>query len=141
MAYATTVTLVASRTDTASVTEASGTAITGVDVYRKGTFTLVATAVSGTVALDVSIQCYVGGIWTDIARFAQVTGNAERVLWDVGGTLGTGTTTIEEASQTLDITVSTKRAGPWGTQLRARYVLVVTGSGSITWVVAGTIHS
>ena len=141
MAYASNVTLVASRTDTADVAEAAGTAITGVDLYRRGTFILSATAVSGTVTLDVTIQAYINGFWSDIARFAQVTANAERILWDVGGTLGTGTTTIEEATQALDITVSTKRAGPWGTQLRARYVVEITGTASITWTVVGVLHS
>src|SRR3990167_10833428 len=113
------VTLLSSATYTANVTAADGDSVTGIDVYRKGTFILSCTALSGSTTLDVAIQTYINGFWTDIARFAQVTATGTRVLWNVGGDLGTGTTTIEEAAQDLAITVSTKRAGPWGTRLRA----------------------
>ena len=139
MAYALDVTLVASRTDTANVTGSDGTALTGVDVYRRGTFILYVSALTGSTTLDVAIQAYINGYWTDIARFAQVTAAGTRVLWDVGGTLGTGTTTIEEAQQDLNITVSTKRAGPWGTQLRATWT--IASVTSITWTLVGTIQS
>lgn len=139
MAYATSVTLVAARTDTANVTASDGTAITGVDVYRRGTFILSTTALTGSTTLDVAIQAYINGYWTDIARFSQVTATGTKVLWDVGGTLGTGTTTIEEATQDLAITVSTKRAGPWGTQLRATWT--IASVTSITWTLVGVLHS
>lgn len=139
MAYALEVTLVASRTDTSSASGTDGTAVTGVDLYRRGTFILSVTALSGSTTLDVAIQAYINGFWTDIARFAQMTGTGTRVLWDVGGTLGTGTTTIEEATNDLAITVSTKRAGPWGTQLRATYTLASVTS--ITWSCVGVLQS
>ena len=139
MAYAQEITLVASRTDTAAVAATNGTAITALDLYRRGSFALVVTASSGTWTLAVAIQAYIFGYWTDIARFADVTANAERILWDVGGTVGTSST-IEEASQSLAITAGTKRAGPWGTQLRARYSVTFT-SGTLTWTVVGVVHS
>lgn len=139
MAYALSTTLVAARTDTTNVTASDGTAITGVDLYRRGTFVLNVSALTGSTTLDVAIQAYINGYWTDIARFAQVTAAATRILWDVGGTLGTGTTTIEEAQQDLAITVSTKRAGPWGTQLRATWT--IASVTSITWSLVAVLHS
>ena|SRR3990167_168599 len=140
MAFGQEITLLASRTDTATVAETAGTAITGMDQFRRGSFALVATAVSGTITIACSIQAYINGYWSDIARFADVTANAERILWDVGGTVNTSTT-IEEASQSLDITAGTKRAGPWGSQLRVRYTVTVTGSASATWTVVGAVQS
>ena len=130
--------MVASTTVTANATT-NGTAITGVDLYRRGTFILSVTALSGSTTLDVAIQAYINGYWTDIARFAQVTTISDRVLWDVGGTIGSGVTTVEEATQSLAITVSTKRCGPWGTQLRARYTTASTTS--ITFTVVGFLQS
>lgn len=132
------VTLVSSRTDTTNATRARGSEVTGVDVYRKGTFILTVTVNSGSPTLDVAIQGYINGTWTDLARFAQVTATATRVLWDVGGTVNTSTT-IEEATQDLAITVGTKRAGPWGSRLRATWT--TTALGSITWSLVGSIHS
>ena len=142
MAFSSEITLVASRTDTATVAATSGTTITGMDQFRRGSFALVATGGtgSGSVTIACSIQAYIFGYWSDIARFADVTANAERILWDVGGTVNTSTT-IEEASQSLAITAGTKRAGPWGTQLRARYSVTVTGTYSITWTVVGVVQS
>lgn len=138
MAYATEITLVSSRTDTSNVTGNDGSAVTGMDLYRRGSFILDVTAVSGGVTLDVAVQGYINGTWTDIARFAQVNSVSTRILWDVGGTVGTATT-IEEAVQDLAITVGTKRAGPWGTQLRATWT--IASAGSITWSLKGTVHS
>lgn len=142
MAFATEITLIASRTDTVTVSASSGTAVTSMDQFRRGTFALVATGAtgSGSVSIACSIQAYINGYWTDVARFADVTGNTERILWDVGGTVNTSTT-IEEASQSLAITAGSKRAGPWGTQLRARYSVTVTGTYSITWTVVGVVQS
>ena len=143
MAYADNITLVASNSVSASVSETAGTAVTGVDKYRRGNFVLATSSGtgSGSFTLDCAIQAYVNGYWSDVARFAQVTSGAtERILWDVGGTVGTSST-IEEATQSLDITVGTKRAGPLGTQLRARYTIVITGTYSFTWTVVGTMHS
>lgn len=137
MAYSTDVTLVASTTSTANVTASTGDSVT-VDTYRRGSFVLTATVNSGSPTLDVAIQAYIGSTWTDIARFAQVTATSTRFLWDVGGTVGTSST-IEEAQQTLGITVSTKRAGPWGTAIRAIYT--IASAGSITWSVKGTVQS
>ena len=67
-----------------------------------------------------------------------MTAVATRVIWDVGGTVGTSST-IEEATQSLAITVSTKRAGPWGTQIRARYT--TTLGTSITFSCVGILQS
>ena len=145
MAYALTGDLVASRTDTTSSTaETTTTAITSVDLYRQGTFVLAITAGSGTgsFTLDVAIQGYKAGYaWTDIARFSQMTATGTRFLHAVGSTVGTGSTTVEEAAQSLDITVGTVRPGPMGTQLRAIYTLVITGSYSVTWTVQYGLHS
>lgn len=138
MAYSTDISLVASRTDTANVTAADGTAIL-VDQYRRGSFILSVTAVSGGVTLDVAIQAFINGFWTDISRFTQVSTVSTRVQWDVGGTLGTGTTTIEEATQDLAITAANKRAGPWGTQIRATWT--IASAGSITWSCVGVVTS
>ena len=138
MAYSTDVTLLASATYTANVTASDGSSIS-VDTYRKGTFILSCTALSGSTTLDVAIQTYINGFWTDIARFAQITATGTRVLWNVGGDLGTGTTTIEEASQDLAITVSTKRAGSWGTHIRATYT--IASVTSITFSVVGVVSS
>ena len=138
MAYSTDVTLLSSATYTANVTAADGTS-TAVDTYRKGTFILNCSAVSGGATVDVAIQSYINGYWTDIARFAQVSTVTTRVLWNIGGDLGTGTTTIEEATQDLAITVSTKRAGPWGTHIRATYT--IAAAGSITFTVVGVVSS
>ena len=137
MAYTTNVSLVSSRTDTAAVTNTNGTAI-DCDLYRKGTFILDVTAVTGVVTLDLAIQTYINGFWSDIARFNQMTSVATRILWDVGGTINTSTT-IEEATQALAITVGTKRAGPWGTQIRARYTITI--GTSITWSCVGILQS
>ena len=136
MAYTTTVSLVASAAITTAATT-NGTAVS-CDVYRRGTFILDVTAVSGSVTLDLAIQTYINGYWSDIARFAQMTATGTRILWDVGGTVGTSST-IEEATQSLAITVSTKRAGPWGNQLRARYT--TTLGTSITFSCVGILQS
>ena len=137
MAYTTEVTLVASRTDTSNVTASDGSAIT-VDIYRRATCILSVTAISGGATLDVAIQTYVNGQWTDIARFAQATTVSSRVLWDIGGTVGTSST-IEEAIQDLAITVGTKRAGPWGPTIRATWT--IASAGSVTWSLTGSFQS
>lgn len=117
MAYTSEVTLVASSVVTATVTAATGTAVAS-DLFKRGTAILTVSLASGSFTLDCAIQTIINGVWTDIARFAQVTGNGSRVLWDIGdGQIAN--TNIEEVIQALAITVSTKRAGPWGTQIRA----------------------
>ena len=139
MAYALETTLVSSRTDTAAVTRSNGTAITGMDLYRRGTFMLNVSAASGTWTLNVAIQAYIGARWSDIARFAEMSATGQRWIWDVGGSVNNAAT-VEEAEQYLAITVSTKRAGPWGTQLRATWTITGTGQ-SITWELLGTVSS
>ncbi len=68
-----------------------------------------------------------------------MTASGQRVLWDVGGEVGTSTT-LEEAVQNLGIATQSKRGGPWGTQLQAVYT--VTGTGiSFTFQVKGTVYS
>lgn len=133
-------TFVASTTSTAAATDTAGTTISGFDYYRRGNVVLYVSAASGTWTLDVAIQTYVNGYWTDIARFAQMTATGTRHLWDIGGPTG-NSSTIEEAAQSLDITVGTKRAGPIGKQMRAIYTITVTGSASLTWTVVGTFMS
>ena len=136
MAYNTEVTLLESATYTATTSAADGSQV-AVDTYRRGTFVLDVTAVTGTLALDVAIQTYVNGTWSDIARFAQVTATGERWLWDVGGDVG-NSATIEEATQDLAITVSTKRAGPWGQYIRATYTLSTVTS--VTFSLKGFVQ-
>ena len=133
MAYNTEVSLLDSATYTANATKADGSQV-AVDTYRRGTFILDVTALSGSTTLDVAIQTYINGNWTDIARFAQVTATGARVLWDVGGDTNTSST-IEEAIQDLNITVSTKRAGPWGQYIRATYT--IASVTSITFSLKG----
>lgn len=144
MSYATEVTLVSSRTDTAAASETAGTAITNMDLYRRGTFVLAITASSGTYTLDVVIQTYINGYWTDIARFTQMTATGTRFLWNVGVADRSTQKIIEEAQQLFDITPDdrdgVKRAGPWGTQLRASWTITVTGA-SITWECKGTVQA
>jgi hypothetical protein len=145
MSYATTGDLVASRSDTASSTaETTTSAITSVDLYRIGSFVLdvTATSGSGTFTLDVAVQGYIAAYaWTDVGRFSQVTATGQRFLRGVGGTVGTGSTTVEEAAQSLDMTVGTIRPGPLGTQIRAIYTLVITGTLTVTWTVKYGLHS
>ena len=145
MSYATNGDLVASRSDTVSSTaETTVAGITSVDLYRHGIFVLDVTATTGTgtFTLDVAVQGYVADYaWTDVGRFAQVTATGQRILRGVGGTVGSGTTTVEEAAQSLDITVGQIRAGPIGTQIRAMYTLVITGTLTVTWRVRYGLHS
>lgn len=144
MAFSETVQLISSTTSTSSsASAADGTAFSQAGQYRRGTFVLVTSGGtgSGSFTLDVAIQGYIAGSWTDVGRFAQVTtSGVTRVLWDVCGTVSSSST-IEEASQDLAITVSTKRAGPWGSQIRATYTLTITGTYSITWYVSGVLQS
>lgn len=136
MAYTNEVTLLEAATYTANVEKSDGSQV-AVDTYRRGTFILDVTALSGSTTLDVAIQTYINGNWTDIARFAQVTSTGTRVLWDVGGEVGTSST-IEEATQDLAITVSTKRAGPWGQYIRATYT--IASVTSITFSLKGFVQ-
>lgn len=138
MAFGTEISLVSSRTDTTNVTAADGTAYTSADQYRRGAFILSVTAVSGGVTINVAIQSYINGFWTDLARFAEVSTVSTRILWDVGGTVNTSTT-IEEATQDLAITVGTKRAGPLGAQIRATWT--IASAGSITWSCVGFLQA
>ena len=143
MAFSEEVTLIASTTSSSSsATAADGTAYSTAGQYRRGTFCLVTSdgTGSGSFTLDVAIQAYIFGSWTDVARFNQATGNGTRILWDVGGTVQ-ASSTIEETSQDLAITVGTKRAGPWGSQIRATYTITITGTYSITWYVRGVLQS
>ena len=145
MGYATNGDLVASRSDTvSSAVETTVAGITSVDLYRNGIFVLDVTATTGTgtFTLDVAVQGYVADYaWTDVGRFAQVTATGQRILRGVGGTVGSGTTTVEEAAQSLDITTGQIRAGPIGTQIRAMYTLVITGTLTVTWRVRYGLHS
>ena len=137
MAFGTEITLVSSRTDTANVTASDGTAYTTADQYRRGAFILSVTAIT-SVTLSVAIQSYINGFWTDIARFADVTTVSTRVLWDVGGTVNTSTTT-EEATQDLAITAGSKRAGPMGAQIRPTWT--IASAGTVTWSCVGFLQA
>lgn len=145
MSYATTGDLVAARSDTASsAVEATVAAITSVDLYRVGSFVLDVTSTvgAGTFTLNVGVQGFIAGYaWTDIGRFAEVTATGQRFLRGVGGTVGSGSTVIEEAAQSLDITVGNIRCGPLGTQIRAIYTLVITGTLTVNWRVRYGLHS
>ena len=136
------VTLMSSATYSATVAATGGSAVSGMDYYRSGSFVSVITGEvgAGSFTLDCTIQAYIGDNWTDVARFAQQTGDSVRVLWGVGRDIN-ASNTIEEAQSTGAMTVSTKRSGPWGTQLRAYYVIAVTGVYSFTWYVKGVVVS
>lgn len=145
MAYSEDVTLVSSRTDTTTVSATAGTAII-VDTYRRGCFYLDAT-ISGTVTLVCVIQTLIGGlVWTDFARFTNLTSTGTRVMLGVGiernnGSLDNESNAGESAKLTGTITSGTYKSGPWGTQLRAYFTVTITGSGSCAWSCKGTVQS
>ena len=134
------VTIVSSRTDTATTSGTAGTTISGMEFYRKGNFALNISALTGTPTLAVVLQKYVNGYWTDMARFTDMTATGTRILHNVGGDLGSGTTTVEEAQLTGTITAQNMRAGGLTRQIRAYWV--ITGSiTSLTWSVTAEVSS
>lgn len=139
MAYSQEVTLVETRTDIVDATLEEGTAITGMDLYRYGAFCLDVTVNSGSPTLDVAIQAYIGGSWTDIAEFEQVTTTSKRFFRGVGAVEIILFFDPESAQETLTLGAGDMRPGPWGAQIRA--IWTTASLGSITWSLKGTVSS
>lgn len=135
MAYTSEITLISSVTLTTAATT-TYSSLSQMDVYREGTFVLAVSASSGTYTLNCYIQAYINGYWCDLASFAQVAANGNRVLRGVGST--NIITSLEEAVPDGTLTAGTVRCGPWGVQLRGK--IITTGSGfSVTVAVVGEV--
>ena len=90
----------------------------------------------GSPTLDVYLQtsCDGGATWQDIGHWAQLTSSTGKKFAAISGEV-TGPTTAVAASDAA-LAANTFVQGPWGNQLRIKYVFAAGGStGSYTLTV------
>lgn len=79
--------------------------------------------------LAVWIQGRIGGVWHDIARFADVLGNGGAVKRRVT-VLGSDVSVAEEAVPDGTLSAGAVRNGPWGDALRVKYSVTDANANS-----------